>query len=156
MAELKFAGCNKSDKGCDREVRTSYCLITVPHSCSKGGKIWKFDPHKLHVPARKGLNAKKQKELTFYNISRHVVKSNCGSSFPGAVLICTYLISFQLKQGCDNNIVTCSQMIYRGAVLFETSFQSSARIKGNTLYRELTIYMFFSFYIATISPPTRL
>ena len=26
----------------------------------------------------------KQKELAFYNISRHIVKSNCGSSFPGA------------------------------------------------------------------------
>ena len=67
----------------------------------------------------------KQKELAFYNISRHVVKSNCGSSFPGAVLFCTYPISFLLKQSCDNNIVNSTQMIlYIGAVLFGTSFQS--------------------------------
>ena len=50
----------------------------------------------------------KQKELTFYNTSRHVVKSACGSSFPGA----GYPISFLLKQSCDNNIVNCIQMIY--------------------------------------------
>ena len=67
----------------------------------------------------------KQKELTFYNISRHVVKSNCGSIFPEAGLFCTYPILFLLKQSCDNNIVNLIQMIlYRGAVLFLTSFQS--------------------------------
>ena len=67
----------------------------------------------------------KQKELTFYNTSRHVIKSNCGSSFAGAGLFCTYPISFLLKQSCDNNIVNCIQMIlYRGAVMFGTSFQS--------------------------------
>ena len=67
----------------------------------------------------------KQKELTFYNISRHVVKSNCGSSFPGAGLFCTCPISFLPKQSCDNNIVNCIQMmLYRGDVLFGTSFQS--------------------------------
>ena len=67
----------------------------------------------------------KQKEKTFYNIFRHVVKSNCGSSFPGAGLFCTYPISFLLKQNCDNNIVNCIQMtLYKGSVLFGTSFQS--------------------------------
>ena len=67
----------------------------------------------------------KQNELTFYNISRHIVKSNCGSSFPEAGLFCTYPISFLLKQSWDNNIVNCIKMIlYRGAVLFGTSFQS--------------------------------
>ena len=40
----------------------------------------------------------KQKELTFCNISRHVVKSNFGSSFPGWGLFCTYPILFLLKQ----------------------------------------------------------
>ena len=67
----------------------------------------------------------KQKCLTFYNISRHVVKSNCGSSFPGAGLFFAYPISFLLKQSCDNTIVNCIRMIlYRGDVLFATSFQS--------------------------------
>ena len=67
----------------------------------------------------------KQKELTFYNISRHVVKSNCSSSFPGAGLLCTYPISFLLKQSRDNNIVNCIQMIfYRSVVLLGASFQS--------------------------------
>ena len=63
-------------------------------------KIWKFDLHKY--PARNGLNAKKQNELTFYNIYKHVVKSNRGSSVPGAGLLCAYPISFLLKQSCDN------------------------------------------------------
>ena len=72
----------------------------------------------------------KQKELIFYNIYRHFVKSNCGSSFPGAGLFCTYPISFLLKQSGDNNIVNCNQMIlYRGAVLSGTSFQSFYEVK---------------------------
>ena len=80
----------------------------------------------------------KQKELIFYNIFRHVVKSNCGSSFSGAGLFCTYPISFLLKQSCDNNIVNCIQMIlYRGAVLFGNHFKAYKRVKSKTLYREL-------------------
>ena len=67
----------------------------------------------------------KELHVTYYNISRHVVKSNCGSNFPGAGLFCTYPISFLLKKSWDNNIVNCIQMIlYIDAVLFGTSFQS--------------------------------
>ena len=54
----------------------------------------------------------KQKEQTFYSIFRQVVKSNCGSSFPGKGLFCTYPISLLLNQSCDNNILNCIQMIY--------------------------------------------
>ena len=99
----------------------------------------------------------KEKELTFYNISRHVVKSDYGSSFPGAGLFCTYPISFLLKQSCDNNIVNCSQMIlYRGVVLFWTSFQSLYEAKKYNFVSRIVFYMFSSFYVATITPPTQL
>ena len=100
----------------------------------------------------------KQKELSFYNISRHVVKSYCGSSFPGAGLFGTYPISFLLKQSCDN-IMNCIQMIFTEALCcLEHHFKAYTRVKGKTLYRELifVLYMFSSFYVATITPPTRL
>ena len=99
----------------------------------------------------------KQKELTFYNISRHVVRSNCGSSFPEAGLFCTYSISFLLKQSCDNNIVNCIQMIYTEVLCcLEHHFKAYTRIKNKTLYRELIFYTFSSFNVAAITPPTRL
>ena len=97
-----------------------------------------------------------QKELTFYNISRHVVKSNCGSSFPGAGMFCAYPFSFLLKQGYDNNIANCIQMIHTEVLLcLEHHFKAYTRIKNKTLYREFFFfYMFSSFYVATITSPT--
>ena len=80
----------------------------------------------------------KQKELTFYNISRDVVKSNCGSSFPRAGLFCAYPISFLLKQSCHNNIVNCIQMIYKDVLCYlEHHFKACTTIKNKTFYREL-------------------
>ena len=80
----------------------------------------------------------KQKELTVYNISRHVVKSNWGSSFPGAGLFCTYPISFLL-----NIIVNCIQMIYTEVLCcLEHHFKAYTRIKKKTLYRELIFICF--------------
>ena len=99
----------------------------------------------------------KQKELTFYNICRHVVKSNCGSSFPGAGFFCTYLISLLLKLSCDNNIVNCVQMIYTELLCcLEHHFKAYTRIKNKTLYQELIIFIFSSFYIAISTLPTQL
>ena len=96
----------------------------------------------------------KQKELTFYNISRHFVKSNCGSGFQGAGFFCTYPISFLLKQSCDNNIVNCIQMIlYRGAVLFEPHFKAYTRIKSKTLYEEL-IFLYVFLVLRSHNYPT--
>ena len=72
----------------------------------------------------------KQIELTFYNIARHVVKSNCGSSFPGAGLFCAYPISFLLKQCGDNYIVNCIQMIYTEVLCcLEHHFKAYTMIK---------------------------
>ena len=82
----------------------------------------------------------KQKELTFYNISRHVVKSNCGSNFPGADLFCTYPISLLLKQSRDNNIVNCIQMIYTEVLCrLEPHFKAYTRIKDKILSRKLIL-----------------
>ena len=85
-----------------------------------------------------------------------VVKSNCGSSFPGAGFFCTYPISLLLKQSCDNNIVNCVQMIYTEVLCcLEHHFKAYTRIKNKTLYRKLIIFI-FSFYIATSTPPPQL
>ena len=102
------------------ELVPSGCM---PMSCSQGARNLKI--RSAQVTCQKRFECKKKKELTFYNISRHVVKSNCGSSFQEAGLFCTYSILFLLKQSCDNNIMDCIQMIlYRGAVLLGTSFIS--------------------------------
>ena len=84
----------------------------------------------------------KQEELTVYNISRHIVKSNCGSSFPGGGLFCTYPISLLLKQSCDNNIVNGIQTIYTEVLCcLEHHFKAYTRIKNKTLYRDLIFYL---------------
>ena len=96
----------------------------------------------------------KQKKLIFYNISRHVVKSNCGSSFPEAGLICTYPISFLLKQSCDNNIVHCIQGYYTEVMFcLEHHFKAYTRIKSKTLYREL-IFLYVFLVLHSHSYPT--
>ena len=85
----------------------------------------------------------KQKELTFYNISRHFVKLYCGSSFPGAGLFCAYPIWFLLKQCCGNNIVNWFQMIYTEVLCcLEHHFKAYTTIKNKTLYRELIFICF--------------
>ena len=62
----------------------------------------------------------KQKELTFYSISRHVVKSVVVAVFQERA--CFVPTPFRF---CDNIIVNCIQMILnRGAALLGTSFQS--------------------------------
>ena len=85
----------------------------------------------------------KQKELTLYNISRHVVKSNCGSSFSGTGLFYTYPTVLLLKQSCDNNSVNGIQMIYTEILCCsKPHFKAYTIIANKILYRELIFWIF--------------
>ena len=87
-----------------------------------------------------------QKELTFYTIARHVVKSNCGSSFPGAGLFCTCPISLLLKQSCDNNIVNCIKMIYTEELCcLEPHFKAYTRIKN--FVSRIDFFLFYFLFV---------
>ena len=60
-------------------------------------------------------------------------------------------ISFLLKQCCDNNVVHYIQMIYT-----EVLCCLEHHFKAYTTIKNIFFYMFSSFYVATITPPTRL
>ena len=83
----------------------------------------------------------KQKELTFYNISRHVVKSSCGSSFSATALFYNYPILLLLKQICDISIVDGIQMISTEVLHWlEPHFEAYTSIRNTTMYRKLPLF----------------
>ena len=136
---LSYPVCAQQRLWCPVWSESSLCA----HSCCWFCHVVAHLIRTSYLPEKVWMQ--KQQELTFFNISKHVVKSNCGSSFPGAGLFCTYPISLLLKQSCDNNIVNCVQTIFTEVLCcLEPHFKAYTRIKMNVC---IEIWLFYCFSV---------